>query len=121
MNKMAFPFMLAAWFGRGVGMTVRAPVELYRFFSGQMVYHWAVWIGFFLCIQAAWQIAFTIIRRGLSLDVVLILLLTGLFFSMLEGLARLCMKAKGPFACWRRFKIEPPCRLNFEPGLLANR
>ena len=23
--------------------------------------------------------------------------------------------------CWRRFKIEPPCRLNFEPGLLANR
>ena len=24
-------------------------------------------------------------------------------------------------ACWRRFKIEPPCRLNFEPGLLANR
>jgi len=22
--------------------------------------------------------------------------------------------------CWRRFKIEPPCRLNFEPGLLAN-
>ena len=23
-------------------------------------------------------------------------------------------------ACWRRFKIEPPCRLNFEPGLLAN-
>ena len=18
--------------------------------------------------------------------------------------------------CWRRFKIEPPCRLNFEPG-----
>ena len=23
-------------------------------------------------------------------------------------------------ACWRRFKIEPPCRLNFEPGLMAN-
>ncbi|MEY4765523.1 MAG: hypothetical protein RI907_2196 [Pseudomonadota bacterium] len=22
--------------------------------------------------------------------------------------------------CWRRFKIEPPCRLNFEPGLWAN-
>jgi hypothetical protein len=22
--------------------------------------------------------------------------------------------------CWRRFKIEPPCRLNFEPGLMAN-
>jgi len=22
--------------------------------------------------------------------------------------------------CWHRFKIEPPCRLNFEPGLLAN-
>ena len=26
----------------------------------------------------------------------------------------------GDSACWRRFKIEPPCRLNFEPGLLAN-
>jgi len=25
-----------------------------------------------------------------------------------------------PLQCWRRFKIEPPCRLNFEPGLLAN-
>ena len=25
-----------------------------------------------------------------------------------------------PYLCWRRFKIEPPCRLNFEPGLLAN-
>jgi hypothetical protein len=24
------------------------------------------------------------------------------------------------YACWRRFKIEPPCRLNFEPGLQAN-
>ena len=23
-------------------------------------------------------------------------------------------------SCWRRFKIEPPCRLNFEPGLMAN-
>ena len=23
-------------------------------------------------------------------------------------------------ACWRRFKIEPPCRLNFEPGLQAS-
>ena len=23
-------------------------------------------------------------------------------------------------ACWRRFKIEPLCRLNFEPGLVAN-
>ena len=22
--------------------------------------------------------------------------------------------------CWRRFKIEPPCRLNFEPGLMAD-
>ena len=22
--------------------------------------------------------------------------------------------------CWRRFKIEPPCRLNFEPGLQAS-
>lgn len=22
--------------------------------------------------------------------------------------------------CWRRFKIEPPCQLNFEPGLMAN-
>ena len=27
----------------------------------------------------------------------------------------------GSQPCWRRFKIEPPCRLNFEPGLLANR
>lgn len=27
----------------------------------------------------------------------------------------------GGSLCWRRFKIEPPCRLNFEPGLLANR
>jgi hypothetical protein len=26
----------------------------------------------------------------------------------------------GPSDCWRRFKIEPPCRLNFEPGLMAN-
>ena len=25
-----------------------------------------------------------------------------------------------PPGCWRRFKIEPPCRLNFEPGLMAN-
>ena len=25
-----------------------------------------------------------------------------------------------PLECWRRFKIEPPCRLNFEPGLMAN-
>ena len=24
------------------------------------------------------------------------------------------------YLCWRRFKIEPPCRLNFEPGLMAN-
>lgn len=24
------------------------------------------------------------------------------------------------YHCWRRFKIEPPCRLNFEPGLMAN-
>ena len=22
--------------------------------------------------------------------------------------------------CWRRFKSEPPCRLNFEPGLQAS-
>lgn len=98
MNKMAFPVLLFSWFGRGVGMTVRAPVELYRFFSGQMVYHWAVWIGFIYCIQAAWQVAFSIIRRGLTLDVALILLFAGLLFSMMEGLARLCMKAKGPFA-----------------------
>ena len=26
----------------------------------------------------------------------------------------------GCLVCWRRFKIEPPCRLNFEPGLMAN-
>ena len=26
----------------------------------------------------------------------------------------------GRLMCWRRFKIEPPCRLNFEPGLMAN-
>ena len=26
----------------------------------------------------------------------------------------------GGLYCWRRFKIEPPCRLNFEPGLMAN-
>ena len=29
--------------------------------------------------------------------------------------------AKGErYGCWRRFKIEPPCRLTFEPGLMAN-
>jgi hypothetical protein len=78
-----------AWFGRGLGMTVRAPVELYRFFSGQMVYHWAVWIGFVYCIQAAWQIAFSVFRRGFTLDVVLILLFTGLLFTMMEGLEAL--------------------------------
>ena len=27
-------------------------------------------------------------------------------------------KAKS-VGCWRRFKIEPPCRLNFEPGLMG--
>lgn len=30
------------------------------------------------------------------------------------------MRALGYPGCWRRFKIEPPCRLNFEPGLMAN-
>ena len=34
-----------------------------------------------------------------------------------------CAVGRGPcmpVGCWRRFKIEPPCRLNFEPGLMAN-
>ena len=38
-----------------------------------------------------------------------------------------CIEARAALAelkqaaeCWRRFKIEPPCRLNFEPGLMAN-
>lgn len=31
------------------------------------------------------------------------------------------LRRTGAEECWRRFKIEPPCRLNFEPGLLANR
>ena len=30
------------------------------------------------------------------------------------------VRAKLLLCCWRRFKIEPPCRLNFEPGLMAN-
>ena len=38
--------------------------------------------------------------------------------TRLEAAAR---AAADPVArCWRRFKIEPPCRLNFEPGLMAN-
>ena len=32
---------------------------------------------------------------------------------------RLAAAKKIP-ACWRRFKSEPPCRLNFEPGLQAS-
>ena len=30
------------------------------------------------------------------------------------------LELAGMGECWRRFKIEPPCRLNFEPGLMAN-
>ena len=55
-------------------------------------------------------------------------------YERLEELDNLAFKAKGSLLaarrwldapnqaldCWRRFKIEPPCRLNFEPGLMAN-
>ena len=98
MNKLAFPFLVLAWFVRGVNMTVRAPFELYRFFAGQVIYHWASWLGFVVCIQAAWQISFSVFRRGFTLDVVFILVVTGLLFSLLEGITRLCLKAKGPFS-----------------------
>ena len=33
---------------------------------------------------------------------------------------KLATAASERSTCWRRFKIEPPCRLNFEPGLMAN-
>ena len=55
-------------------------------------------------------------------------------YERLEELDHLAILAKGSMLaarrwldtpnqaleCWRRFKIEPPCRLNFEPGLMAN-
>ena len=34
--------------------------------------------------------------------------------------ARIVLACAEGLDCWRRFKIEPPCRLNFEPGLMAN-
>ena len=34
--------------------------------------------------------------------------------------ALLAENTQALLTCWRRFKIEPPCRLNFEPGLMAN-
>lgn len=100
MNKMALPAMLAAWFGRGVGMVVAAPLFIYRFFDGQAYYHWALWLGLLACVQAAWQIGFAFWQHGMGalLDVFLLLVLAGMFFAMMEGAAKLCMKAKGPLA-----------------------
>ena len=43
------------------------------------------------------------------------------FRTLPTGIAYAIWAGAGIVLCWRRFKIEPPCRLNFEPGLLANR
>ena len=42
--------------------------------------------------------------------------------SWLDGdqLHLVSLQTQDVLMCWRRFKIEPPCRLNFEPGQMAN-
>ena len=41
-------------------------------------------------------------------------------YLMHRGRSNWLALAKSDITWWRRFKIEPPCRLNFEPGLMAN-
>lgn len=100
MNKAAAPIMLLTWFTRGIGMMIRTPYELYRFFDKKRVYHWALWLGFLFCLQSAWRVAFTLLTKGLSdwVGIAVTMLFAGLFFSVMEGIAKLCMDAKGAFA-----------------------
>lgn len=79
-------------------MTVKAPYMIYRAFTGELYFHWVVWIAFYYCISAAWQFAFTIYQEGFGINAFGILMFAGLAFIILQAITKTLMKATGPLA-----------------------
>lgn len=102
MNKQTIWLMPFLWFIQGVTMTVRAPYMIYRVFAGELYFHWAAWIAFYVCISAAWQVGFEVYRNGVSVNAFLTLMFAGLAFAVLQVVIKALMKATGPlgFLAW---------------------
>lgn len=102
MNKQTLWVMPILWFFQGLTMTVKAPYMIYRAFTGELYFHWTVWIAFYVCIAAAWQCGFAIYQDGLGQEAALILLFSGLSYAVLQSVTKMMMKASGPlsFLAW---------------------
>lgn len=99
MNTMALPALLFAFVARGLAMIVRAPFEVYRFFAGQMNFHWLTWIGLYFSMRGFWVIGIDIYRHGFSLlNLFFYFCVFGMAFSFFDGLAKKAMKANGVFS-----------------------
>lgn len=98
MNKQAAFLLPIAWFGRGVGMMIGAPIHVYKAFAGQLHLHWAAWIAMVAAIAGAWSLGFDLVLQGPGLGLVVIPVVTGLIVMFFEAVAKICMKASGPFA-----------------------
>jgi hypothetical protein len=99
MNNMALPAILFAFIGRGLSMIIRAPFEVYKFFSGQAYFHWLTWIGLYFCMRGFWTIGIDIYRHGFSvLSLLFYCCAFGMAFCFFDGLAKKALKANGAFS-----------------------